>query len=203
MDYPMLVKITDSTEREFAPGPRTTDCASLVRSRSDSCGPDCMARPCTLREMRRAQRLLAEYPWLSPWAELTVAAHLAGWPMPVPVPAALAMLKEVPDRLTRCAVSHAVDVAVAARLPAIAGTADPGSLAAHSAAAMSARASRDAWLCTAEESQWRLPGPVTEAVVLGAVRPSAVESAGPPGELLANFVDCQWLVRYLPGEWSA
>jgi DNA helicase HerA-like ATPase len=203
MDYPMLVKITDSTEREFAPGPRTTDCASLVRSRSGSCGPDCMARPCTLREMRRAQRLLAEYPWLSPWAELTIAAHLAGWPMPVPVPAALAMLKKVPDRLARCAVSHAVDVAVAARLPAMAGTADPGSLAAHSAAAISARASRDAWLCTAEESQWRLPGPVTEAVMLGAVRPSAVESAGPSDELLANFVDCQWLVRYLPGEWPA
>jgi hypothetical protein len=203
MDYPVLVKIQDSTEREFAAPPLTADCAGVVTPRSVSCGPDCAARPCTLREMRGAQRVLADHPWLPLWAELTVAAHLAGWPMPAPKPVVLAALKAVPDRPSRCATSHAVDAAIAARLPVSdrighAVAIDPDGLAAHAADAISARVSRDAWLCPAEEPRWRLPGPVTTAVVLGTVRPSVIESAGPPRELLANFVDCQWLSRYLP-----
>jgi hypothetical protein len=203
MDYPVLVQIADSTEREFATASLASDCAAVVTPRSASCGPDCGARPCTLREMRHAQRALAEHPWLGPWAELTVAAHLAGWPMPVPAPTALARLREVPRRLTRCALSHAADAAVAVRLAVMSSarpgrTVDPGGLAAHAADAMSAWASRGAWLCPPEEPRWRLPGPVTEATVLGSLRPSAVESAGPAGELLANFVDCQWPMRYLP-----
>ncbi|MBO0806647.1 MAG: ATP-binding protein, partial [Nocardiopsaceae bacterium] len=78
MDSPMLVAITDSTERELAPAPPPADCSVVVTPRSASCGPDCAARPCTLREMRHGQRLLAEHPWLPLWAELTVVAHLAG-----------------------------------------------------------------------------------------------------------------------------
>ena len=194
MDYPMLVQITDYPERVVAPVPVASDCASVVSPRSAGCGPDCGARPCTLREMRAAQRVLAEYPWLPAWAELTVAAHLAGWPMPVPVPGTLAQLKEVPGRLARCAVSQAVDAAVAARLPV---TADPAGLSSHAADAIAARVSRDAWLCPAREPRWRLPADVTEAVVIGSVRPSALESAGPVAGLLANFVDCRWPMRYL------
>ena len=201
MDYPILVKIPYSPERIFAPAPPASDCASVVTPRSGGCGPDCRARPCTLREMRRGQRLLAEYPWLRLWAGLAVAAHLAGWPMPVPVPAVLAgLLAEVKgvlagpagdgERLTRCAVSQAADAAVAARLPAIRGDgADPGGLAAHVAEAICSRAWRDAWLCAAAEPRWRLRGPVTEAAVFGPVRPSA--------DLLSHFVDCRWPLRYL------
>ncbi|MBO0821160.1 MAG: ATP-binding protein, partial [Nocardiopsaceae bacterium] len=126
MDHPILIKIFDSTKRDFATAPSTADCASVVEPRSDGCGPGCRARPCTLREMRQAQRLLAGYPWLRLWAELTVAAHLAGWPMPVPVPPVLARLKSAlpegaGERLMRCAVSQAVDAAVAVRRPVIAG----------------------------------------------------------------------------------
>jgi DNA helicase HerA-like ATPase len=196
MDYPVLIKIPDSTEREIAAAPSATDCADVVTPRSGSCAPDCAARPCTLRDMRQAQRVLAEYPWLPLWAELTVAAHLAGWPMPVPAPAALAGVREVPERLVRCAVSHAADAAVAARTGRAGHEVDPGGLAAHAAAAIWARASRDTWLCPADEPEWRLPGPVTEALVLGAIRPSLIESAG---GLLTNFVDCRWPLMYLTG----
>jgi hypothetical protein len=174
MDYPMLVKITDHPERIMAAAPALTDCASVVTPRSGSCGPDCGSRPCTLREIRVAQRLLGEHPWLPVWAELAVAAHLAGWPTPVPVPAALAVLKEAPSRLARCAVAQAVDTAVA----------DDG-LAAHVAAAIGARLSRDAWLCQVNEGRWKTS--VHKEEILGKTIPSA--------EMLANFVDCRWVIH--------
>jgi hypothetical protein len=150
--------------------------------------------------MRGAQRLLEDQPWLRLWAELAVAAHLAGWPMPVPVPVLAAGLPgteaglagtEDGERLARCAVSHAVDAAVAARLPMITD------LAAHAVAAVAARASRAAWLCPPQGApQWRLAGPVTRAAVLGSLRPSVLETASEAGAL-ADFVDCRWPARYL------
>ncbi|MCL2585882.1 MAG: ATP-binding protein, partial [Streptosporangiales bacterium] len=64
MDYPMLVKITPGAERAGGPPPPPGDCAAVVEPRSGSCGRACAARPCTLREMSRAQRVLADRPWL-------------------------------------------------------------------------------------------------------------------------------------------
>ena len=42
--------------------------------------------PCTLRQMRQAQRAAEAGPWIIWWAELAVLAHLTGWPMPFPGP---------------------------------------------------------------------------------------------------------------------
>jgi hypothetical protein len=193
MDFPILVKIKDGTEREVASPPRTRDARTVVARRSATCGAECAARPCTLRDMRAAQRALAEFPWVRAWAELTVLAHLTGWPMPVPRPAGLARLRELPARVSQCATSHAVDAAVAART----GLQDPGGLAAHAQAAIRARADRDQWLCPPDEPRWLLPGPVTEAVAFGAARPSGIERAGSLSALLSEFIDCQWPLRYL------
>jgi hypothetical protein len=208
MDFPVLVRISDGTRRESREVPRTRDCEAVVTRRSDSCGPECAARPCTLRDMRQAQHVLARHQWLPLWAELTVLGHVAGWPMPVPKPAALAALRELPARLAQCAVSHAVDAAVASRRPALVAASQSGAgLAAHACAAIRTRTEHDSWLCAPEEPRWQVGGEVPDAVIFGSVRPSVferagLEGAGPEGagpleELLAHFVDCQWPLRYL------
>ena len=38
MDFPVLVKVTDGTEREAASPPVTADARTVVRPRSGSCG---------------------------------------------------------------------------------------------------------------------------------------------------------------------
>jgi DNA helicase HerA-like ATPase len=199
MDFPVLVKIKDGTEREVAAVPRTTDARSVVSLRSATCGAECASSPCTLRDMRGAQRALDDFPWLRMWAELTVLAHLTGWPMPVPVPARLAQFRELRPRISQCATSHAVDAAVAARSAAFGSdrAASQAALAAHACAAIRARADGDQWLCSLDEPQWRPVGPVTETVAFGAVRPSAVETAGPLSALLGEFIDCRWPRTYL------
>jgi DNA helicase HerA-like ATPase len=195
MDFPVLVKIKDGTEREAASPAPTADARTVVRPRSGTCGGECTARPCTLREMRGGQRALDALPWVRLWAELAVLAHLTGWPMPVPAPAALAALRAQPARLAQCAASHAIDAAVAVRP----GIARPAALAAHVAAAIHARAGCSEWRCQPDEPEWLLGAEVTEDVVFGVARPSALEAAGTTDALPEMFIDCQWPCSYLPG----
>jgi uncharacterized protein len=197
MDFPVLIKIKDGTERDMAAVPRTVDARAVVRRRSATCGTECAGRPCTLREMRGAQRALGSLGWVAVWAELTVLAHLSGWPMPVPKPARLAEFRELPARLSQCATSLAVDAAVAARASVVDSADSPAALAAHAWAAITARVERDQWLCRSDEPEWRTTGPVTEAVAFGARRPSVIEAAGPLTALLGAFIDCRWPVPYL------
>jgi DNA helicase HerA-like ATPase len=194
MDFPVLVKIKDGTEREAASPAHTADARTVVHPRSGSCGGECGARPCTLREMRGAQTALDALPWVRLWAELAVLAHLTGWPMPIPAPAALAALRAQPPRLAQCAISHAIDAAVAVR-PAIAR---PAALAAHVAAALRARGESSDWRCGPDEPEWLLGTEVTESVVLGIARPSALEADGTLDTLSGTFIDCQWPASYLP-----
>jgi DNA helicase HerA-like ATPase len=209
MDLPVLVKITDGTERERASSVTTAGATAVVTPRSVSCPSGCAARPCTLREIRGGERLLEDVPWLVAWAELTVLAHLTGWPMPVPVPAALAALREAnPDRdgtglaqpalsrlsLSRpalCALAQAADAAVAVR-PVIGR---PSALAGHVADALRARAGRGDWWCEPDEPQWLVTGAITEAVACGTDRPGVLDQGE---EVLRAFVDCRWPRRYLP-----
>jgi hypothetical protein len=193
MDFPVLVKMKDGSEREMATPGATLDARTVVTPRSATCGAGCPARPCTLREMRAAQRALDDFPWARLWAELAVLAHLTGWPTPVPKPAVLARFRELAPRVSQCATAHAVDAAVAAR-PALP---NPGALARHAQAAIRARTDRDQWLCPVDEPEWLLAGPVTEATAFGVARPSAIESAGPLAPLLGEFIDCSWPVQYL------
>jgi len=195
MDFPVLVKIRDGTEREAASPALTADARTVVRPRSGTCGAECLARPCTLREMRGGQRALDAVPWVRLWAELAVLAHLTGWPMPVPTPAAVAALRAQPPRLAQCAASHAVDAAVAVRP----GIARPAALAAHVAAAIRARAEFSEWRCLPDEPEWLLGAEMTEDVVFGVTRPSALEATGTLAALPEVFIDCQWPSSYLPG----
>ncbi|MEU8121297.1 ATP-binding protein [Spirillospora sp. NPDC049024] len=119
MDYPHLVRMPDGSHLEEA-APPTASPRVLVAPRSGTCGQDCRDSPCTLRDMRAAQRALADRPELVVWAELAAAAHLTGWGAPHPPSS---VLDGLPPRLRDCAASHAVDAAVASRA-APAGLAD-------------------------------------------------------------------------------
>ncbi|MGH3184988.1 MAG: ATP-binding protein, partial [Streptosporangiaceae bacterium] len=157
MDFPLLAQMPDGTSREAATQAAAATTAGVVRSRSITCGADCFGRPCTLRDMRVAQRALEEYPAIRLWAELSVLAHLAGWPMPVPRTALLSLLQLMPSRLRDCAISHGVDAALGVRVPVIAGGVSPVGLASHVSTAIRSRLSRGSWLCQREEPKWLAP----------------------------------------------
>jgi DNA helicase HerA-like ATPase len=198
MDFPVLVQIRDGSRQEAEPAP-TADAAAVVSPRSASCGGECAARPCTLREMRGGEHVRDDVPWLPVWAELTVLAHLTGWPMPVPAPGPLAALRGLPVRAVQCAVAQAAEAAVAVR-PV---TARPAALAAHAAAAMRARAERGDWLCLPDEPGWLLTGDVTEEAAYGVVRPAVLDGTvfdrtAVNGTVAADtFIECRWPAEYL------
>jgi DNA helicase HerA-like ATPase len=156
MDYPLLARMPDGTGREAAQASTATP-AGVVRPRSITCGADCVGRPCTLRDMRIAQRALEEYPAIRLWAELSVLAHLTGWPMPVPRTGLLSLLQMMPPRLRDCAISHGVDAALDARAPVIVSRVSPVGLASHVSTAIRSRVARGSWLCQREEPGWLAP----------------------------------------------
>jgi hypothetical protein len=156
-DYPWLARMPDGTAREAAGAAVTASPASIVTSRSASCGPDCQASPCTLRQMRRARRAAAADPRITWWAELTVLAHLTGWAMSFPGPELTADLRAMDRRELDCALSHAVDDAVAARTAVISARVSPGPLAVHVIAAMRQALADGSWLCDREEPRYLAP----------------------------------------------
>ena len=150
MDYPLLARMPDGTARGAGGPVAAVGAGRDHRRRSASCGPDCAAEPCTLRQMRAGTtRPRASDPRITLWAELAVLAHLTGWVMPRPSPAGRS-LRGMPGRLRDCALSHAVDAAVAARGPVID---QPASFAAHVTDALRARIARQP-TCPAEEPEW-------------------------------------------------
>ena len=177
MDYPVLARMPDGTRREAAAAAATATPARVVQPRSTTCGADCTERPCTLRDMRVAQRALDEYPAIRLWAELSVLAHLAGWPMPVPRTELLSLVQMMPSRLRDCAFSHSVDAAVSARVPVIARRVNPVGLAAHVSTAIRARVSRGSWLCQREEPRWLAPA-YQWTLVLDALRSADRKNPG-------------------------
>ena len=181
MDFPLLTRMPDGTAREAAGEAAgeaaTATPAGVVRPRSITCGADCAGRPCTLRDMRVAQRALDEYPPVRLWAELSVLAHLTGWPMPVPRTALLSLVQMMPSRLRDCAISHGVDAALAVRVPVIAARVSPVGLASHVSTAIRARISRGSWLCQREEPGWLAPA-YQWTLVLDALRSADRKSPG-------------------------
>ncbi len=157
MDYPLLARMPDGTAREVARPATVTGPASLITPRSASCGPRCQAGPCTLRQIRAAQQAGTGDPRLILWAELSVLAHLTGWTMPMPAAALAATLRGLDTRLRDCALSCAIDAAVAARSPVIADRVSPPALAAHIAAAMRTALDSGQWLCELAEPGYLAP----------------------------------------------
>ena len=180
MDYPVLAAMPDGTRREASGSAETVSPAGIVQPRSVTCGADCVGRPCTLRDVRIAQRALDEYPGIRLWTELSVLAHLTGWPMPVPKTTLLSLLQMMPSRLRDCAVSHGVDDAVNARVGVIAGRVSPVGLASHVSTAIRARVARGSWLCQREEPRWLAPA-YKWTLVLDALKAAdrKTQGAGP------------------------
>jgi len=207
MDHPILVKIPFFPERARAI-PQST--LGVVGRRSATCGSECLTSPCTLRDMRSAQRALDERPLIRLWTELTVLGHLTGWPMPVPRPGLLDGLRSLDVRVRDCLLSHAVDEAIASRVPMLPAGTDVAGLTEHVCTAIRCRVDRDIWACQPEELRWRLssaesPAPfriANQAVVERAV--GAVRTAPEYGQRLAaaleNFTDCRWPLNYLSGD---
>jgi DNA helicase HerA-like ATPase len=169
MDYPLLTRMPDGTSREISNPAPTASPAALITSRSPTCGPDCRKSPCTLRQVRAAQRAATGDPRITLWAELSVLAHLTGWTMPMPGPVFASVLAEMESRLRDCALSHAVDAAVASRIPVISSRLSGPGLAVHVTAAMRAALEEDRWLCERNEPQWLAP-PYQWALVLDSLR---------------------------------
>jgi uncharacterized protein len=156
MDYPVLARMPDGTARETGSGVATSTPEPVIGRRSITCGPDCSGMPCTLAQMRAGQHAAADSP-VTLWAELSVLAHLTGWDLPALGETLTGRLRAMPSRLRDCAISHAVDAAVASRTPAIAKRVSPGALAAHVTAAMRQALADGTWLCDDEESDYLAP----------------------------------------------
>jgi len=161
-DYPWLVRMPDGTSRETGNTAKTASPASILAPRSVSCSPSCEQSPCTLRQMRAAQRAAETDPRITLWAELSVLAHLTGWTMPMLEREFAAALRAMDARLRECALSHAVDAAVAARAsgPVLAG---------HITAAMRAAVDDHYWLCEWAEPAYLAP-PYRWALVLDSLK---------------------------------
>jgi hypothetical protein len=157
MDYPILVRMPDGTARETAVQVITASCETVVGRRSTTCGSDCQVQPCTLAQMRAAQRATITDPRLTLWAELSVLAHLTGWTMPVPRAALTRDLRRMQSRLLDCALSQAVDAAVAARASALSGGASSVVMADHVVDAMRHAIADGTWVCEPDEPRWLAP----------------------------------------------
>ena len=191
MDHPLLTRMPDGTAREAAaarqaPAAAEATPATVAAVRSGTCGAECVASPCTLRDMRAAQRVIDRYPGVALWTELSVLSHLTGWPMPIPAAGLLGLLRELPVRLRDCALSHGVDAAVASRAPLICARVSAPALASHIETAMQVRVTQGMWLCPEQEPKWLAPAP----------RPAAGQ-AGPAGTMLTGEDDDPGAVRPL------
>jgi hypothetical protein len=157
MDYPLLARVPDGTSREADTVADAVSPEPVIGRRSPTCGPDCVARACTLREMREGQRAAMTDPRMTLWAELAVLAHLTGWTIPRPGAAFTRELRAMLARLRDCALSHSVDHAVSSRIPVISSRVGPVELAAHVVAAMRQAVTDGTWLCAKEEPQYLAP----------------------------------------------
>jgi hypothetical protein len=176
MDYPLLARMPDGTARETTAPAQTASPEPVIARRSPTCGPDCRSRPCTLAQMRAAQRAAITDPRITLWAELSVLAHLTGWDMPRPSPTFTASLRAMDTRLRDCAISHTADAAVAARTPGISMRVNPAALAVHVVTAMRQALAGGTLTCQDEEPQYLAP-PYRWAPVRDALKPASRSGA--------------------------
>jgi hypothetical protein len=171
MDNPLLARMPDGTSREATTQAPAAGPEPVITRRSATCGPDCATWPCTLGQMRAAQRAAITDPRITLWAELAVVAHLTGCETPRPAPALAVSLDAMAARQRDCAISHAVDAAIAARVPAICSQVSPAGLAVHVVAAMRQVITEGVTACEPEEPRYLAP-PYRWALVRDALRPA-------------------------------
>jgi DNA helicase HerA-like ATPase len=163
MDRPVLGRITASPpERESDATVELVPPVQLGLRRSYACGHECKSgAPCTLLQMRRAERLVGEHPELTLWAEVSCSAHLIGYFSPgletSPAVQDLRQLLQKDPRLVECAVGYGVEQAIGARYHGLSVFFDPDSLARHVALAGIAaiRGSGLGEICGADRGRWR------------------------------------------------
>jgi hypothetical protein len=177
MDYPLLARMPDGTSRETGPA-QITSLEPVTARRSLTCGAACQTSPCTLGQMRAAQRAAISDPRITLWAELAVVAHLTGWEVPRPSPAFTAALSVMDARLRDCTLSHTADAAVAARAPAISTRVSPAALAGHVVTALRRVISDGTPGCAAEEPQF-LASPYRWMLVRAALKTTPGETRHP------------------------
>jgi len=178
MDSPLLARVPDGTSRET--GAATASSAEpVITPRSLTCGNRCQAAPCTLAQMRAAQRAVITDPRITLWAELAVVAHLTGWPSPRPAATFSSDLRAMDSPLLDCALSHAVDTAVAVRVPAIIGRVSPAGLAVHVTAVLRQQVTSPGRACEAEEPGYLAP-PWQWILVRDALREACASGTSGP-----------------------
>jgi hypothetical protein len=201
MDYPLLVRVPDGTSRETGPGTTTTwSAVPVIGRRSPACGSACQASPCTLAEMRAAQRATITDPRITLWAELAVVAHLTGWPAPRPVPAFATDLQATGTRLLDCALYQAAGTAVAARVPAISTRVSPRALAVHITDVLRELAG-GTLVCDTEEPQYLAP-PYQWALIQDALKETCQATPG-AGRHPSSSQWEQCYGRHIPGQTCA
>jgi DNA helicase HerA-like ATPase len=133
MDRPLLVRVPPDETPDETPesAAEPAPVAGIIGRRSLTCGRDCVAEACTLEQLRKAQHGLTDWPWLTLWAELMVVAHLSGYPTPLIDDVQRTVIGTLSRRELDCALSQAVDDAVAVRVALLEPTVDPGELAVH------------------------------------------------------------------------
>jgi hypothetical protein len=156
MDYPVLARMPDGTAREQNPA-QVPSPEPVIARRSLTCGPDCQTAPCTLAQMRAAQRAAITDPRITAWAEIAVLAHLTGWIMPLPGDTFGDDLRALPARLRDCALSHAAGQAIAARIPAFSARVSPDALAVHITDVLREAVTNGKRLCGTGESRYLAP----------------------------------------------
>jgi hypothetical protein len=161
MDRPILAAIDSNEQAESTALVRRDPPLRAGGRVSPACGPQCvMDRPCTLTQLRSGERLLHEHPELTLWVEASLVAHALGGPSPAFRPSLLQeLLRELARRDTRvvqCAISHAVERAIAMRYRRLAPYYDPDVLATHLAAtAWGAVTGAHGARCTNDGGDWR------------------------------------------------
>jgi hypothetical protein len=157
MDYPVLARMPDGTRREETTPARPRTADALVTGLSTACPAGCAASPCTLGRIAAARRALDGDRAVAIWAELTIAAHLAGWPSPAPGDTIRGRLTAMEPRLRDCLLARAADDAVTIRIPAFSARVAAPALAAHAAWSMRAILDHDRVPCDGDEAQWLAP----------------------------------------------
>ena len=133
MDRPCLVHARYGGKRE---GGTAAFVPPLTMSRYPECGTICSAsaaEACTLRQISKAEELVAGLPELTLWAEVELIAHLigGGYRLPALTGAMIGQLPALDPRTMQCAVSAAVHCSVDARYGLLAEFYDPSLLGRH------------------------------------------------------------------------
>jgi hypothetical protein len=132
MDRPLLVQVPNGEQAEEGTA-RPAPVTDLIRTvRSATCGSQCLAAACQLSDIARGGQLLAQFPVLTVWTELTVLAHLTNAQIPVLDKRFRDILLEAGSlRTLECALSQAVERAVRTRSAQLQPAMRPWVFAAH------------------------------------------------------------------------